>query len=237
MQEQARKKLRPEPSFEDYHKQWSQLYEGLNYEQGLAAYFMNKSHEWCEKPFGADMHFERVVEVGAGTGVHLKTIKHSVKEYYLTDYSDESLAKAKENINVDDYDFTIKFQQEDASKLSLPDDFCDRLIGTHVLEHLLNPHLVLQEWARVVKPGGVISIILPTDPGFAWRLGRRVGGRSAFIKAGIDYDYWMAREHVNPLNNLVSFINYYFEDVKSSWHPLRIPSMDANLFYICHIKV
>ncbi len=61
--------------------------------------------------------------------------------------------------------------------------------------------------------------------------------RKTFIKAGLDYDYWMAREHVNPVNNLVSFVRYYFDDVNEHWLPTRIPSMDLNLLYIAHIRV
>jgi phosphatidylethanolamine/phosphatidyl-N-methylethanolamine N-methyltransferase len=89
---------------------------------------------------------------------------------------------------------------------------------------------------RVLKAGGVLSIVLPCDPGFAWRLGRNLGPRKSFTDVGIDYDYWMAREHINPVNNLVSFLRFYFgEEISEKWLPLRIPSMDVNLFYIAHI--
>jgi hypothetical protein len=47
----------------------------------------------------------------------------------------------------------------------------------------------------------------------------------------------MAREHVNPINNLVAFVRHYFPDVRDQWLPLRVPSMDLNLFYIAHIRV
>lgn len=237
MSSERTKKIKPEPSFQEYHAQWSGLYEKLNYDKGLAAFFMNRSHDWSEAPFDSSDIFDTVVEVGAGTGIHLKSVRHKLRQYYLTDYSEDSLSKARAAINPTAYDFEIKFQKENAAQLSFPDDFCDRLIATHVLEHLLNPHEVLREWARVVKPGGVLTIVIPTDPGFAWRMGRLVGGRNEFIKAGINYDYWMAREHVNPVNNIVSFINYYFDDVQAGWYPFRVPSMDLNLFYICQVRI
>lgn len=72
---------------------------------------------------------------------------------------------------------------------------------------------------------------------FAWRLGRYCCARKSFIKQGIDYDYWMAREHINPINNLVSFIKTYFNETEESWKPFSISSMDLNLFYIVHIKI
>ena len=53
----------------------------------------------------------------------------------------------------------------------------------------------------------------------------------------MEYDYWMAREHINPINNLVALLRYYFPERQESWAPLRIPSMDLNLFYLAHLKV
>jgi SAM-dependent methyltransferase len=105
-----------------------------------------------------------------------------------------------------------------------------------VLEHLPAPHAVLREWSRVVKPGGIISLVLPCDPGIAWRLGRAVGSRGKFVRAGLDYDYWMAREHINAINSLVALVEYYFPHREVAWKPFRVPSMDLNLFYIAHLR-
>jgi ubiquinone/menaquinone biosynthesis C-methylase UbiE len=128
-------------------------------------------------------------------------------------------------------------KQQDAAHLSFEDAAFDRVIAAHVLEHLYRPHEVLREWCRVLRPGGVMSLVLPCDPGLAWRVGRYIGSRKKFVKAGIDYDYWMAREHVNPIHNLVSFIRYYFSNICEEWLPMRIPSVDLNLFYIAHVQV
>ena len=131
----------------------------------------------------------------------------------------------------------VQLRVADACHLEFEDDGFDRLIATHVLEHLERPWEVLREWHRVVKPGGVISLILPCDPGLGWRLGRQLVARGKFVKAGMEYDYWMAREHINPINNLVALLRYYFPERQESWAPLRIPSMDLNLFYLAHLKV
>jgi len=112
-----------------------------------------------------------------------------------------------------------------------------RVIATHVLEHLINPHEILREWTRVIKPGGTLSLVLPCDPGFAWRFGRMIGVRKRAETAGLEYDYWMAREHVNSIYNLNTFINYYYKDVKATWWPLRVPLPDLNLIYAANIKI
>ena len=48
----------------------------------------------------------------------------------------------------------------------------------------------------------------------------------------------MAREHVNPCNNLVAIMKHYYKDsiISDGWYPLRIPAIDLNLFYVCHIQ-
>jgi phosphatidylethanolamine/phosphatidyl-N-methylethanolamine N-methyltransferase len=222
--------MRADPDHTTYLHRWSALYEGKNYDEGLAGYFLAKSHEWCERRFSEKDTFARTLEVGAGTGVHLRYVRHRFDEYVMTDLNPPMLAQAAKRASGN-----VVVEAQDASKLTYNDEVFDRVIATHILEHLPEPHRVLREWVRVLKPGGILSIVLPCDPGFAWRFGRRLGPRKTFTEAGIDYDYWMAREHINPINNLVAFLRFYFEDKKEQWLPLRIPSMDANLFYIVHI--
>ena len=228
--------MRKDPDYREYLNSWASLYEKNNYDEGLVGYFLTKSHEWSEHQFGPNFHFSKVLEVGAGTGMHIKFVKHSYNEYHITDLNPSFLEKVNTTIK-DKYQRRILIEKEDATSLSFPDASFDRVIAAHVLEHLYYPHKVLREWTRVLKPGGMLSLILPCDPGLAWRLGRYTMARRKFIKAGIDYDYWMAREHVNPLNNLVSFIRFYFNDIQEEWRPFKIPLMDLNLFYIAHIKV
>lgn len=225
--------MRVDPDYDDYLRKWASLYEGKNYDEGLAGYYLGKSHEWCERAFSAEAHFGRVLEVGAGTGVHLRYVRHAFDEYVMTDlnapFLDSVALKVRSNGKV-------TTQAEDATRLSFADESFDRVVAAHVLEHLPNPHRVVREWMRVLKPGGLLSLVLPCDPGLAWRLGRAMGARGKFVKAGIEYDYWMAREHINAINNLVAFVRYYFKGrVKELWRPMVVPSMDLNLFYIAHI--
>jgi len=225
--------MKSDPDHDDYLRRWSEMYDHGNYGKGLAGHFLKRSHSWCERPFGPEVFFPRVLEVGAGTGMHLRYVRHRFDEYLMTDLNPPMLAK----IRVDAHAGRVTTAQADATALQYPDRSFDRLIATHVLEHMPSPHLALREWARVLKPGGMLSLVLPCDPGMAWRIGRAVGSRGKFVRAGIDYDYWMAREHVNAINNLVAFVRYYFQDLHEQWMPLRVPSMDLNLFYIAHIRM
>src|SRR4051794_36051853 len=86
--------MRADPPDQDYLHQRSALYERENYNGGLAGFFMSRSHKWCEQDFGTSCHFSRVLEVGAGTGVHLKYVRHSFDEYIVTDIDPLMLQRA-----------------------------------------------------------------------------------------------------------------------------------------------
>jgi phosphatidylethanolamine/phosphatidyl-N-methylethanolamine N-methyltransferase len=218
-------------------------YEGLyveNYEkhnkQTLAGKLLQRSHGLLEETLPKDFVGQRILEVGAGSGHHFSHLRKPVAEYFLTDGSDAMLQVAENRYKDEIAAGKIVISKQDATALSYPDQSFDRLIATHVLEHIPNPVAALREWDRVVKKGGVISIVLPCDPGLLWRFGRCLGPRRNAQKMGIPYDYLQAAEHVNSIFNLVVFIRYHFESVRELWYPARIPVPDVNLFYVCHIK-
>lgn len=206
----------------------------MNYGRSLSAYFMRRGHELLERPFDGARRFSQVIEVGAGSGEHLGFVRHGFDEYLLTDREAARLEGARKALP-EPVAAKVRIAREDATRLSLPDRSVDRLIACHVLEHLPDPHDVLREWHRVIRPGGVLSILLPCDPGLLWRFGRRLGPRANAERIGIEYDYWMAREHVNSIYNLVTFLRYYFDRRDEAWYPARLSWPDVNLFYLCHV--
>jgi ubiquinone/menaquinone biosynthesis C-methylase UbiE len=154
----------------------------------------------------------------------------------LTDSDPQALAVARHKLADANLD-KVAFELQTAQQLSHPEQSFDRVIATHVLEHINQPHLVLKEWRRVVKDGGTLTVLLPTDPGIAWRLGRRLGPRRKAIAQGIAYDYVMAREHVNSCTNLIALLRHYFPSSLEAWWPFPIPSVDLNLFFAFHAVV
>jgi ubiquinone/menaquinone biosynthesis C-methylase UbiE len=226
-------KLNTEESWNKYKQTQSSDYEDFNYGLSLQSWTMMKSHQIIEKPFRRADYFENVLEIGAGTGSHYKHVHHSFKKYIMTDVNENMLNIArKKNRSKKCY-----FEKQNGRKLNFRDNSFDRLVAVHVLEHITEPHLVLAEWHRVVKDNGTISVLIPTDPGLLWRLGKHLGPRRKTISKGIAYDYVMAREHVNSCSNLVSILNHLFTAQDESWWPLKIPSVDLNLYYSFHTKV
>jgi SAM-dependent methyltransferase len=60
-------------------------------------------------------------------------------------------------------------------RLPLPDEVFDAIACCEGLEHIENPWLVLREFARVLRPGGVLVVTLPNtiDLRQRWRILRR----------------------------------------------------------------
>ena len=232
----SRKRIRPHPSYEKYKETWVQIYNTLNYGASLSSRMLHLSHALAERKLIDKTHLHRVLEVGAGTGAHLELVRHRYDEYVITDLRNDMIEKIK-NKYARKFTNRLFYRQENAAKLSFKNDRFDRLIAIHVLEHLQAPHEVLAEWARVVTPGGIITIVIPCDPGLLWRIGRFFGPRRNASRYGLEYDYWMAREHINSAFNLVNLIRYYFDRLQETWFPIHLPSVDLNLFYITHIEV
>lgn len=217
----------------DYRARFSEVYDEANYSSPLQSAVMRESHRLTEKKFNANDHFSKVLEIGTGTGEHFPFVRHGFDQYILTDADPKALEVAKKKLKGD----KLVFETQAGEKLSYADNSFDRVIAVHVLEHIYQPHLVLKEWRRVVKNGGTLSILIPTDPGIAWRLGRHLGPRRNALAQGIAYDYVMAREHVNSCDKLISLIRHYFPARTEAWWPFPLPSIDLNLFFACHATV
>lgn len=220
----------------EWREKFHLLYDSSNYSSTLQAWMMRASHHLLERAWGEGKFFERVLEVGAGTGEHLRFVRHKFDKYVITDQDIKTLEIAKEkSISIDSQ--KLVFEEQKGESINHPDNSFDRVIAAHVLEHIYQPHLAIKEWVRVIKNGGVLSILIPTDPGIAWRLGRALGPRRNAHAKGLAYDYIMAREHVNSCTNLVAILRHYFPNGNEAWWPLSVHSVDLNLFYAFHATI
>jgi phosphatidylethanolamine/phosphatidyl-N-methylethanolamine N-methyltransferase len=221
------KRFRPLPDYDELERRWLSSYDGSNYSGGLAGFVLKHTHSLIEKPFGPDTQFGTVLEIGAGTLAHLPFVQHRFDRYIASDHDPKVLeAAARRELPIG-----VELQHLVAGKLPFADNSIDRIIATHVLEHVPAPHEALAEWVRVLRPGGVLSVILPCDPGLLWRFGRMFGPRRRAVAAGLPYDYYMAREHINSIHNLATILDYHFPASKLSWWPSRLPVADLNLIY------
>ena len=199
---------------------------------GLLGYAMRYCQRQLEK-FDKKEKYSKVLEIGAGSEPHLNYLKHDYDEYFIAETSDYALEFYKGIKNIKAYSY-------DGKKLPFNDNFFDRIIISHCLEHVMEPEKFLFEMMSKLKKGGVLSISLPTDPGLLWRLGR-LFIRCFIIKktynvSNAEYEYMNATEHINSIFTLVNLIRYNFKNqIEEHYLPFRIKLIDANLFYIVHI--
>jgi len=202
------------------------LYTGLN------GYFMRYCHRQLEK-FNKKEKYSRVLEIGAGSAPHLEYLKHNYDEYFVVETSDYALNfyKGMQNINAKIYD---------GKNLPFDNNFFDRIIISHCLEHITEPENFLFEMMSKLKKDGVLSISLPTDPGLLWRFGRLFIRNFTLNKtykiSKDEYEYVNATEHVNSIFNLVNLIRYNFKNqIEEHFIPFKVMLPDVNLFYNVHI--
>jgi SAM-dependent methyltransferase len=122
-------------------------------------------------------------------------------------------------------------QADCQTQMPFPDDHFDRGIAVHVLEHLPNLPGALDELRRVIRPGGKLSIVIPCDPGFVYGVGRRFTAQRKFEREyGLPYDLFIRREHINSPKEIVGLVRERFRIEHRSYFPLRVPSVNLNVF-------
>ena len=203
------------------------MYSGIN---GILMKYCHKNLEY----FKDKDHYSKVLEIGPGTNSHIDYIKHTYDNYFIIDTSMSATEFYKD-------DNRINAILYDGIKIPYDNEFFDRIIISHVLEHISNPEDFLFEMINKLKNGGLISISLPTDPGLLWRLGRLftkyITIKKSYNISTRDFEYMMASEHINSIFNLITIIRYNFKGkiLKEDFLPFKIKLIDINLFYNMYI--
>lgn len=169
---------------------------------GASGFVMERIQSLMEKPFTEHRHFPLTVEVGAGSGAHLRHVRHSYDQYLMTDIRDYRRDGGG--------DPATPFLLADAEALPFAAGSVDRIVSTCLLHHVTNPLAALTQWREALRPGGALTIFLSCDPGLVWRLGRRVGPRRRALEHGVDYDFLMALSHRNHAGSLMAILDTVF---------------------------
>jgi phosphatidylethanolamine/phosphatidyl-N-methylethanolamine N-methyltransferase len=100
----------------------------------------------------------RVLEVGVGTGISLPLYSPNVR-IFGTDISEAMLKKAKQRVAEGRLKNIEGLAVMDAEKLEFPDNSFDVVMAQYVVTAVPNPEAALDEFARVVRPGGELIIL------------------------------------------------------------------------------
>ncbi len=140
-----------------------------------------------------------ILEVGVGTGLSLTDYSKSSRIVGI-DISQPMLDKARARVETQHLDHVQTLAVMDAEQLTFPDAFFDVVVAQYVVTAIPNPEKALDEFVRVVRPGG--EIILTTRVGAETGLRRtleqwlmpltsRLGWRTDFPWGR--YERWVSR--------------------------------------------
>src|SRR5260370_1848819 len=100
----------------------------------------------------------RVPEVGVGTGISLPLYAPHLR-IFGTDISELMLEKAKKRVDELGLKNVEGLAVMDAENLEFPDDSFDVVMAQYVVTAVPNPEVALDEFARVLRPGGELIIL------------------------------------------------------------------------------
>src|SRR5499426_6937 len=141
----------------------------------------------------------RILEVGVGTGISLPDYSRSNRVCGV-DISEPMLRKAEQRVAELGLTNVEGLWVMDAEHLSFPDASFDVVVAQYVITTVPNPEATLDEFARVLKPGGEIVLVSRVGAEAGLRralerwfapMARPLGWRTDFPWAR--YEHWAAR--------------------------------------------
>src|SRR4051812_44706482 len=100
----------------------------------------------------------RILEVGVGTGISLPDYARTNRLVGI-DISAPMLRKAQERVAEHGLTNVEALAVMDAKHLAFPDNFFDVVVAQFVITAVPDPEATLDEFARVVRPGGEIILV------------------------------------------------------------------------------
>ena len=100
----------------------------------------------------------RILEVGVGTGLSLPCYSAKNRLYGI-DISEPMLRKAQQRVSELELTNVDGLALMDAEHLQFPDSSFDVIVAQYVITTVPNPEATLDEFARVLRPGGEIVLV------------------------------------------------------------------------------
>ena len=146
----------------------------------------------------------RVLDCGVGTGTlssALARVTASPFKLDAIDISPRMLERAGSRFR--ERDLPVALRQADVRELPYGDGVFDLVMSAHVLEHLVDPGVALNEMVRVLKPGGLLIACLTRRSPLGmyvhlkWRTHRVTSGRaeSWLLESGLENTRCLSLDH------------------------------------------
>ena len=166
--------------------------------------------------------FRTTLEIGAGLGEHLayeKLTPEQERGYYCNEYRENMAAAIREK-----YPRVHTVVGDCQQPMGFADDFFDRILAIHVLEHLPNLPACVQELHRLLnKRTGRLLIVIPTEGSPAYGLARRLSAERVWYRHfKAPYAEFYRREHINLVPEIVAELDPWFTIERRGCFPLPV---------------
>lgn len=167
----------------------------------------------------------RVLEIGAGIGEHIFYENLLDTKYFALEIRPDMAAVIEQRFP------SVKVIVGDCQKKQpFPDNYFDRILAVHVLEHLPDLPSALREAHRILKTEGEFCVMIPCEGGLAYWLARKISAERLFKKRyNMDYNMFIKTEHINKPKEILEELKPYFKIKKGLFWPLFVPNIHLNL--------
>lgn len=101
-----------------------------------------------------------------------------------------------------------------------------RIVSIAVLEHMTNLPMEIALCVKHMENNGIFQAGIPSEGGFLWWLGWRLTtGISYWLRNRLDYGVLMRHEHVNKADEIITIVDYLFENLKIKRFPTPFHSL------------
>jgi len=144
--------------FEEWNEQMVEKYDIETYYSAsspLIRYIESRRVYWIIKLLSPQEN-EKIFEVGCGAGHILQKV--DVGQLSGIDLSPKMLSLARRRLGDN-----VELKKCNAESIDYSNSLFDKAICSEVLEHTLHPSRVIEEIARVLKPGGMVILSIPNE--------------------------------------------------------------------------
>jgi phosphatidylethanolamine/phosphatidyl-N-methylethanolamine N-methyltransferase len=141
-------------SVERAYARWAPVYDlvfGAVFERGRQE-AIAAAEKFCGPQGG------RILEVGVGTGISLPCYNR-INRLVGIDISEPMLRQAHRRVLEQNLSNVEAIAVMDATRMALPDNSFDVVVAQYVITAVPNPEATLDEFARVLRPGGEIVLV------------------------------------------------------------------------------
>lgn len=139
----------------------------------------------------------RFLDVGAGLGAILMYVDKPEFELFVTELDADAIGFINSNFHQ-----PVNAFQGELPDAGYPDNYFDYVCCNHVIEHVLDPKLYMDEMFRILKPGGILYLGTPNRKSNAYRLYRwvcSVRGKVPSIIDGIEHTFVFSMKNLRDL--------------------------------------